>query len=50
VWAPRARVVYAVSPLARSDVKSQNLPSACVDGLGWVDLAGKEGAYTGFRG
>ena len=29
VWAPSARVVYAVSPLAKSEVKSQNLPSSC---------------------
>jgi hypothetical protein len=27
VCAARANVVYAVSPLARSEVKSQNLPS-----------------------
>lgn len=27
VCAPNASVVYALSPLARSDVKSQNLPS-----------------------
>ena len=27
MWAPKASVVYAVSPFARSDVKSQNFPS-----------------------
>src|ERR1700728_1225409 len=27
VWAPRANVVYAVSPFERSEVKSQNFPS-----------------------
>lgn len=31
VCAPSANVVYAVSPFARSDVKSQNAPSASTD-------------------
>ena len=48
MWAPRANVVYAVSPLARSDVKSQKRPSFDSLVRKWLYLI--MSAYIGFLG